>query len=75
MELLITIITFCVPGSHFSISEDVDIQFEVFPDRLDHDGVLFSIGTEKFEYYEWKTKAVKTQFFVIEFYFSAVRLY
>jgi len=66
--------TFINIGNHYAVSDQVDISFDVFPDRLNHDGVLFSVGTEDYEYYEWKTKAVTTQFFVVEFYFSAISL-
>lgn len=52
---------------HFSLSMDV------FPSTLNHNGILFSLGTRPdFEYYEWKTAAVHTQFIVVEFIFSAV---
>ena len=56
-------------------NREFEIQFEVLPDKLNHNGPLFSIGTDEFEYYEWKTKAVKTQFLVVEFVYSAVRNY
>ena len=52
-----------------------DIAFAVLPDRVHHNGPLFSIGTDNFEYYEWKAKAVKTQFFVVEFIYSAVKTF
>lgn len=51
-----------------------DIAFAVLPDRVHHNGPLFSIGTDNFEYYEWKAKAVKTQFFVVEFIYSAISM-
>eukprot|EP00918_Siedleckia_nematoides_P097613 GHVU01213844.1.p1 GENE.GHVU01213844.1~~GHVU01213844.1.p1 ORF type:complete len:285 (+),score=26.36 GHVU01213844.1:52-855(+) len=59
----------------FDLEQDVDIQLEVFPDRLYHDGILLSMGSsDDFKYYEWKTKAVKTQYFVMEFIWSAVSM-
>ena len=63
--------------SYFTGEIDVRDQFslsmEVFPSTLNHNGILFSLGTRpNFEYYEWKTAAVSTQFIVIEFIFSAV---
>ena len=60
---------------YYDIMRDVDISFDVLPDRFSHDGPLFSIGTEDFQYYEWKTKAFETQYFVIEFVYSAVSWY
>jgi len=55
-------------------SRDFEISFEVLPSATMHDGPLFSIGTEKFAYYEWKTKAVDTQFVVVEFFYSAISM-
>jgi hypothetical protein len=55
-------------------TRDFEIAFEVLPDRINHNGPLFSIGTDEFEYYEWKTDAVKTQFLVVEFVYSAMAM-
>ena len=55
------------------VSEHFSLSMEVFPSSLNHNGVLFSVGSRpNFEYYEWKTAAVNTQFIVVEFIFSAV---
>jgi len=55
------------------VSEHFSLSMEVFPSTLNHNGVLFSVGSKpNFEYYEWKTAAVNTQFIVVEFIFSAV---
>jgi len=54
-------------GDRFSLS------MEVMPSPLNHNGILFSVGSRTtFDYYEWKTAAVHTQFIVVEFIFSAV---
>ena len=53
-------------------NREFEIMFDVMPSASNHDGPLFAIGTENFAYYEWKTKAVKTQFMVVEFFYSAV---
>ena len=64
----------CFPGYYdVGLNRGFEISFEVLPDRINHNGPLFSMGTDEFQYYEWKTKAVKTQFLVIEFVYSAVR--
>jgi len=56
------------------VSEHFSLSMEVFPSVLNHNGILFSVGSRpNFEYYEWKTAAVNTQFIVVEFIFSAVR--
>jgi len=57
-----------------SMEKDRDfvISFDALPSSNNHDGPLFAIGTENFQYYEWKTKAVKSQFFVVEFFYSAL---
>ena len=55
------------------VSEHFSLSMEVFPSTLNHNGILFSVGSKpNFEYYEWKTAAVNTQFIVVEFIFSAV---
>ena len=55
------------------VSDHFSLYMEVFPSTLNHNGVLFSVGSKpNFEYYEWKTAAVNTQFIVVEFIFSAV---
>lgn len=55
------------------VSDHFHLQMEVFPSTLNHNGILFSVGSKpNFEYYEWKTAAVNTQFIVVEFIFSAV---
>lgn len=49
------------------------MSMDVLPSPLNHNGILLSVGSSpNFEYYEWKTKAVHTQFLVVEFIFSAV---
>jgi len=53
-------------------NRNFEISFNVLPSSNNHDGPLFAIGTENFAYYEWKTKAVKTQFLVVEFFYSAL---
>lgn len=56
------------------VSTTFSISMEVWPSTLNHNGILFSVGTKpNFEYYEWKTAAVNTQFLVVEFIFSAVK--
>jgi len=58
------------------VSEHFSLQMEVFPSTINHNGILFSVGSKpNFEYYEWKTAAVNTQFLVVEFIFSAVGLH
>lgn len=57
------------------VSEHFSLSMEVFPSVLNHNGILFSAGSRpNFEYYEWKTAAVNTQFIVVEFIFSALAL-
>ena len=55
------------------VNEHFSLSMQVFPSTLNHNGILFSVGSKpNFEYYEWKTAAVNTQFIVVEFIFSAV---
>jgi hypothetical protein len=60
-------------AGEIDVRDPFSLSMEVFPSTLNHNGILFSLGTRpNFEYYEWKTAAVNTQFIVIEFIFSAV---
>lgn len=57
------------------VTDSFTMSMEVMPSPLNHNGILLSVGsTPNFEYYEWKTKAVSTQFLVVEFIFSALAL-
>jgi hypothetical protein len=57
------------------VSDQFSLSMEVFPSTINHNGILFSLGSKpNFEYYEWKTDAVNTQYIVVEFLFSALAL-
>jgi len=57
------------------VDDNFIIEMEVLPSPLNHDGILFSIGSKRsFDYYEWRTAAVHTQYLVLEFIFSALAL-
>jgi len=57
------------------VDDNFNIEMEVLPSPLNHDGILFSIGSKRsFDYYEWRTAAVHTQYLVLEFIFSALAL-
>ena len=52
---------------------DLEVSFWVLPDRKFHNGPLFNVGSvDNFKYYEWKTKAIHTQFMVVEITYEAV---
>ena len=60
----------------YDFTGDLDISFWILPDLIYHNGPLFNVGSEdNFKYYEWKTKAVKTQFMVVEITYEAVNVF
>ena len=60
----------------YDFTGDLDISFWILPDLTYHNGPLFNVGSEdNFKYYEWKTKAVKTQFMVVEITYKAVNVF
>jgi len=57
------------------VSDGFSLEMDVMPSPMNHNGILFSVGSKRiFNYYEWKTAAVHTQFLVVEFIFSALAL-
>lgn len=63
----------CLLTGEIDVTNAFSLTMEVLPSTKNHNGILFSLGTRpNFEYYEWKTAAVNTQFIVVEFIFSAV---
>ena len=43
----------CFPGYYdVGLNRGFEISFEVLPDRINHNGPLFSMGTDEFQYYE-----------------------
>ena len=60
----------------YDFTGDLDISFWILPDLTYHNGPLFNVGSEdNFKYYEWKTKAVKRQFMVVEITYEAVNVF